>query len=365
MCSGGAPDADPNVGAAALAQANLSKEQLDWAKSIYAEQAPDRADSKRRANLTSDAQLQAMQKQTELTDDYANYQKSTFRPLEKGVVEGAFNFDTESKRDAAEGKAAAGVQSSFDNVQDQAQRNLSRMGVNPSSGRALATSNQLGIQKAMALAGAANKARTDVELQGYARKMDAANMGRNLASNQATSAGVALSQGNSAVTNGMQSGAINAQGNSLMQTGFSGASNSMASAGNLYGSAAQIGQNASKGDDALMGMVGSIAGKYVASDVRIKTDIRGINPDKALQAVTKTPVSSWKYKPGSHCDDGGKEHTGPMAQDVRRTMGERAAPGGTKIDLITMNGVAMAAIQALSKKVDRLAGPHGMKRGAA
>ena len=49
------------------------------------------------------------------------------------------------------------------------------------------------------------------------------------------------------------------------------------------------------------------------------------------------------------------EQTGPMAQDVAATMGEEAAPGGKKINLVAMNGKTMAAVQALDKKVDRLA----------
>jgi hypothetical protein len=35
--------------------------------------------------------------------------------------------------------------------------------------------------------------------------------------------------------------------------------------------------------------------------------------------------------------------------------GDEAAPGGKKLNLISMNGKAMAAIQSLDKKVNRLA----------
>jgi hypothetical protein len=43
-----------------------------------------------------------------------------------------------------------------------------------------------------------------------------------------------------------------------------------------------------------------------------------------------------------------------MAQTVRKTMGEDAAPGGKRIDLVNMNGRMMAAVQELSKKVKQL-----------
>ena len=50
-----------------------------------------------------------------------------------------------------------------------------------------------------------------------------------------------------------------------------------------------------------------------------------------------------------------EQHTGPMAQDVNATMGNKAAPGGKKIDLITLNGKTMLAVQALDRKVNMLA----------
>lgn len=108
--------------------------------------------------------------------------------------------------------------------------------------------NQMAMAQAAAKAGAASKARDNVELQGYARKMDAANMGRNLASNQATSAGVALNAGNSAANN---AGTPLTQANQAMATmgqGFGTAIQGNNSAGNLYGQAAQI-QNTSRGQD--------------------------------------------------------------------------------------------------------------------
>jgi hypothetical protein len=113
---------------------------------------------------------------------------------------------------------------------------------------------------------------------------------------------------------------------------------------------------------ASLGQVGGAA--LAASDIRLKTDIRGMKPKAALDAINHTPVSKWKYKEGSKADDGGKEHIGPMAQDVQKTMGDKAAPNGTEIDLISMNGVAMAAIQELSKKVDKLEGAKGLRRKA-
>lgn len=262
MCSSDAPDMS-GANAAALQQANLSKEQLDWAKQIYAETAPDRAAATARANLVSEAQMTALDSQTALTNDYADYNKSTFRPLEQRIVADANSYDTEGKTNQAIEKAQADVNAGFSNAQAQQSRSLSRMGVTPNSGKALAIGNQTAISKAAALAGASSAARDKIELQGYARKMDAANMGRGLASSQATSAGVALNQGNSAVANGMRSGDINAQGNQIMTQGYAGAQSGLAGAANTYGNIANIQQKA--GDDSgLWSAVGSIGGAAVA-----------------------------------------------------------------------------------------------------
>ena len=87
----------------------------------------------------------------------------------------------------------------------------------------------------------------------------------------------------------------------------------------------------------------------VSSDIRVKRNIKPINPKDALTSIKKTKIYDWLYKLGKGDK---KPHTGPMAQDVNEQMGEEAAPDGTKIDLTTMNGINMAAIQALDNKIN-------------
>lgn len=360
-----APD-NSGINAAAVANANLSKESLDWYKQIYAESAPDRAKAAALNEKVSGAQLEALNTNTALANDYANYAKTTFRPMEQAIVADAASFDTAGKTTEAVGKAQADVNAGFSNAQAQQQRAMSRMGVNPSSGRSMAMQNQTSIAQAAALAGASNKARTDTETLGYARKMDAANLGRGLASNQATSMGVALNAGNSATAN---AGLTLSQGNQAaaqMGQGFNTAISANNSAGNLYGQAAQL----SSQDNGMMGALGGIAGQYAGSaagsaqiagwlsDKTKKKNFKPVSDEQALKAVEKTPVTNWNYKPGAA--DGGN-HTGPMAQTVQKNMGEQAAPGGKMIDLVTLNGVNMAAIAALSRKVDKLARAKGEK----
>ena len=348
---GDAPD-QSGINAAALANAEISKEALAWYKQQYADSAPQRELAAKTANDVAQQQLASSRQNDAISNDYWNYQKNTFRPLEAGIVADAQNYDTAARRNQAAGRAMADVEQQFGNEAAQQQRAMTRMGVNPSSGKFAAMSTQMGMAEAAAKAGAASKARDNIELQGYARKMDAANMGRGLASSQATSAGVAMSAGNSAVNSaGVPLTQAN-QAAAMMGNGFNTAIQGNNSAGNLYGQAAKIDADASSGLMGDLATIGMSAAKLWPSDKAKKKNIKPVSDEQALAAIKDTPVSKWDYKPGA--GDGGT-HIGPMAQDANRTMGEKAAPGGKQIDLVTMNGLNMAATAALARKVDKLA----------
>ena len=87
------------------------------------------------------------------------------------------------------------------------------------------------------------------------------------------------------------------------------------------------------------------------SDVNVKTAFSKIDPRKALSAVKNTMVRKWKYKNSENKGD--DDHIGPMAQDVKKNMGERAAPEGKSLNMIDLNGINMSAIQALNKQFEQ------------
>lgn len=365
MCAD-APDMS-GTNRAAEANAALSKESLDFYKQVYAEQAPQREAAAKIAMDIAGQQLASSKLNDTISQDYWNYQKDTYRPLEQGIVADAQAYDTPAKREAAASEAVADVGMQAQAARQAQARQQQRMGVNPSSGKTLALDSQLSMAEALGKAGAANKARDTVETQGYARKMDAANLGRNLASNQATSAGVALNAGNSAVGN---AGVPLAQSNAAVQTagqGFNTAIQGNNSAGQLYGQAAQL----SSQDSGLMGALGGVAGQFAGSargsaaiaslfsDEGMKSNTKKpANTGKMLKAIESTKINAdWKYEPSKGGpDDGGRPHDGPMAQEVRRTMGDKAAPGGKVIDLATMNANLMGGMQELAKRVKKLEG---------
>lgn len=358
MCSD-APDMS-GANAAAQANAEIAKESLAFYKQVYAEQAPERAKAAAINDKVANAQLASMKQNDEISKDYWDYQKGTFRPLEKGIVADAEAYDTAERRDAEAGKAVADVGMQAALAQKKQERDMTRMGVNPNSSKFAATASQMSLGEASAKAAAAGAARDKIETQGFARKMDAASLGRGLASSQATSAGVALNAGNASVQNAGQTQAQASAAANMMGQGFSQATSANNSAGQLYATAAQ----AEGKDSGIMGALGGVAGAWAGSaaggakiagwmsDETKKTDIKPVTDEQALEAVEKTPVSNWKYKPGM---GDGESHTGPMAQDVQKNMGDAVAPGGKQIDPITMNGITMASVAALSRKVDKLA----------
>lgn len=359
MCSD-APDTS-GMNAAAVASAAVSKEALDFYKQQYAESAPARDKQAAQAYEVADQQLKSSKANDALAADYADYNKTTFRPLEQSIVADAEAYDTPEKRQAAADSAMADTNMAFAKSNDATARSMAANGINPGSTRAMSVMQGQGVDQAVANAGAAYNARKGVETVGYARKMDAASLGRGLASSQATSAQVALTAGNNSVANTGVPLATANQATQTMGQGFNTAIQGQQVAGNLYGQAAQL----SSQDTGLMGTIGQLGGAAISakwSDQTLKTDIETASPDKALAEINKTPVKNFKYDPAklaargieqSEVDPG--QSTGPMAQDVNANMGEDAAPKGEKINLVTLNGKNMLAIQALDKKVSRLA----------
>lgn len=378
MCSD-APDMS-GVNAAAAANADIAKEALAWYKQQYADTAPMRDALGQRALEVADQQLASSKANDALAKDYADYQTTTFRPLEQGIVADAENYDTPEKRQQAATAAMADVNSSMAAVRDARTRRLAAEGINPGSTRAMAALDGVDVEQAKASSLAARQARQGVETTGFARKMDAASLGRNLASNQATSAQVALTAGNSSVNNTGVPVQTAAQAASTYGAGFNTAISGNNSAGSLYGQAASTQASA---NDALWGALGQVGGAAIsawgnsnrASDKTLKTDIADEDPDRALAEITATSIKSWRYDPATLAARGIEvppedmgQNTGPMAQDAQATMGDKVAPGGKVLNMGNLVGKVALSVQALDTKVNKLAqmiGAGQLQAGAA
>ena len=369
MIFGDGPD-NSGVNDAARSNAALSKEALDWAKQRYAEEAPARQAAIDMAMKTANQQFDIAQQNADISKDYYDYQKGTFRPLEQGIVKAAEEYDTAARREQKAGQAVAGVNTQIDNARTAMRERMAARGVDLGGGNMIAQEAAMAVQGGAAAAAAANKAREDVELQGYARKMDAANLGRGLASSQATSAGVALNAGNSSVGNAQVPVSIGNQATAGVQQGIQQAIGGNASAGSIYGQAGQLdlskrGQDIGFVTSMINGSSSSGGGSSQAglaafmSDETVKDGTgKKMSPAKALGAILETPVhEDWTYSPEKGGpDDGRMPHDGPMAQDVQKNMGDEVAPDGRAIDPISMNGVLMAGIQGLAQEVKAIKG---------
>lgn len=368
MCSStpSAPAPDPAIGVAAQANAEVGREALAFNKQVYEDNKPRQALTDEYSIKAADASLASMDSSTALAKDYADYMKGTFRPVEGAIVDEAMK-DTTGEQEQAATDAGAGVDQQFDAQRANTARGMASLGINPNSGKWATVNQQSGDAQAAAKSDAMNKARLATKQISWAKKMDAAGMGRNLPSSQATSAGMALTAGNSATNNvGAGSAAANASAG-VMNQGFGTAVNANNSAGNLYlgqydsqmkGWSAQ--QQASATSSAGMGQAaGMIGAAFIKSSKKIKTDKHDIEDAEILEEVKTLPVESWKYKEGE--GDGG-EHIGPYAEDAQAKFGDKVAPEGKAIDVISMMGVNLAATKALAKQVDTLSSQMA-KRG--
>mgnify|MGYP000264051705 CR=1 FL=1 len=145
---------------------------------------------------------------------------------------------------------------------DIAMRDATRMGFNPSDGNVMAAKATLDTGEALGVAAGANRAREQVKTVGRAMRQDAVNLGRNLASSQATRAGLAVSAGNSSANTGQMPIAATGAGAQIVNNGYSGAQNGLGAAGNIFTNTARARATDNSG---AMGALGNVAGRLGAA----------------------------------------------------------------------------------------------------
>lgn len=257
---GGKSQAAPDYSALAAASeraaemmTGLGREQLDFARQQYAEMSPI-------AKQVADAQIAAQQQTMRQGQEYYDYMKSTFRPIEQGLVQRAQEFNTDAYREQLASQAAAAAGRAFGATQAAGSRAAAAMGVNPNSGRfaGIQAQGQLGL--AAQRAGAMTGARQQAEALGYARQVEAAGLGRNLPGASLGAYGAATGAGSAGLNSAM------APGNQYMQGMSAGATTTgqglnmqMQGLGNILSSQTSVyGANASKSDP-----LASIAGMAI------------------------------------------------------------------------------------------------------
>ena len=301
-----APLAEASAEAARI-QAGLGREQLAFAREQYDRSAP-------LLEGIANQQMAAQNEQMAQARDYYNYQRDTYRPLERGIVADAQRFNTEAYREEMAGKAAADSGRAFGISQQQNQRAMASMGVNPNSGRFAGMQNASGLQQAAMRANAMTGARSQAQQLGYARQLDAAGLGRGLAGASAAAYGGASSAGSMAGQNA-QSAGQNYMGNMAIGSGtiaqgqqmqLSGLSNILNNQTSSY-----INTSGSFLGD-LGGALGGAAAAYTAfgSDRRLKENIEEV----AVDQRTALPLYEFNYV--KEFSDPNVRYRGVMADDV-------------------------------------------------
>ena len=323
MGSKGAPPPDytPLAEASAEAarvQAGLGRDQLDFAKEQYARSAPI-------MEGIAQQQMAAQSEQMAQARDYYNYQKDTYRPLEQSLVADANNFNTEAYRQEMAGKAAADAGRAFGISQQQNQRAMSSMGVNPNSGRFAGMQQATGLQQAAVSANAQTNARSQAQQMGYARKLDAAGLGRGLAGASAAAYGGASGAGSMAGQNA-QSAGQNYMGNMAIGAGTIGAGQNMQISGlsNILNNQTSAYVNTS---GSVLGDVGGVLGGAASvmtafSDRRIKENIVEV----AVDQRTALPLYEFNYK--EEFGDPTIRYVGVMADEVELSYPDAVAVMG-------------------------------------
>lgn len=220
---GSAPAPDPNVGVAALKNAELGQNWLDFAKEQFQVGNIRQADMDALTKKVIDQQMAIQDQSTQwANEDRARY-KDVFQPLQDEFIKTAKEYDTPEKEAQAAAEAKSDVQRNAMAEQQASQRNMAAMGLNPLSGRFQGQNRATSTLTALAGAGAENAARENVRNKALALKADAVNMGNGLPASAASAYGLGLNAGNAAVGN---KGAANAnfyQNNGIMGQGFGGA----------------------------------------------------------------------------------------------------------------------------------------------
>lgn len=314
------PDYAPLAAASAESarvMGEIGANQLAFAREQYERSSPI---MERIANQ----QMAAQNEQMAQARDYYNYQRDTFRPVERGLVADAQRFNTEAYRNQVASQAAADTGRAFGISQQQNQRAMAAMGANPNSGRFAGMQNASGLQQAAMRANAMTGARQQAQQIGYARQLDAVGMGRGLAGASAAAYGGATGAG-SAAGNSAQSAGQNYMGNmgAAGNTYNAGFNTQMKGLGNILNN--QTKSYIEGGTDiagSLGGIMGGAANMYSSgaasammgmlpfSDRRLKENIVEV----AVDQRTALPIYEFNYR--KEFSDPNVRYRGVMADDV-------------------------------------------------
>lgn len=216
---GSAPAPDPNIGLAQKKMAEISEEYLNqWKTEVWPQMKEAAAKQEVRADEQFAIDKEIQTKQIAAADKtMAEFNRNA--PSREAIYKEAETYNTAENKERIAAEAIGDIKTSFGiQAQDLERRNQS-YGINPTSGRSIATQNANSVLQAATEASAATRARNAAEQLGWAKKMDAIALSQGQFGNQATSTGLALNAGSTGFGIGQQSfGNYGQMGSSLAQS---------------------------------------------------------------------------------------------------------------------------------------------------
>jgi len=360
--SSSAPSPDPQIGKAALAQAQTGQDWLNFARESFAVSTERQKDLDAITKKVTDQQLGVATEQAANARKDRERYDTVYKPVEDQFIKEATNYDSPEKQAEAAATAKADVASASADARAQADRNAASMGLSPTSGRYAGIDRAGELGTALASSAAQNGARQSVRDKGLALKADVANLGRGLPAQSAQAAALGLTAGSSAVGLTGQANAQQMAAGNVMNSGFQGQMAGYGGQANAlnaqYGTQVEAWKAQQAANAASAGgfgtFLGGITGLIMKSDENAKEDKSPVDDGAGLDAVNAMPIEEWSYKPGE--GDKGR-HIGTYAQDFAKATGKG---DGKTINAVDAIGVTMAAVQDLSKKIDKVANAVGL-----
>ena len=302
----------------------LGREQMDFAKQQYSDMMPI-------ARQVAGQQMAAQQQQMNQAQDYYDYQKNTFRPVEQGLVRDAENFNTDAYRESMASKAAASAGAAFSTQQGMSQRAMRSMGVNPNSGKGMALQAEGMLGLAAGRANAMTGARQQAEQMGWARRMDVTGLGRGLAGASTAAYQGANTAGSSGMNTSMAPGG-------QYQAGMAGAGQTY---GGILGSQTSAYNAGMAQADPFATIIGTgigawAGGGFKGSDRRLKENITVIGLDNR----TALPLYKFAYK-----SNPGKNYIGVMSDDVRARFPDMVVTTPDGYDAVNYAGLGIEMVE--------------------
>ncbi len=352
--SSSAPAPDPQIGAAALKQAETGEAWLSFARDAFAISQDRQKELDDLTNRVTEQQLGLATDQAKWAREDRDRYNSVYKPIEDDFIKEATNYATEERQAEAAAEARGDVQTAAANNRAATERANASMGVTPGSGRFAGVQAASDLGTTLAEAGAANTSRQAVRDKGLALKADVANLGKGLPAQAAAGAGGSVAASGTALGGAQGTNSQALAASTIMNAGYGGAMQGYAGQASTLNQSYGLQLDAWKTQQQMKAQsaggigsfLGGVAGLIYKSDENAKENKAPIDDGAALEAVRDMPVEAWDYKEGV-ADEG--RHVGTYAQDFAKQTG---LGDGKNIAAQDAIGITMKAVQDLDKKLD-------------